>query len=130
MNERLSESEVARALKARMAAAALKHASRVDIRTGTLLEHAGLLKRDDESDISPHLLSMLSSADHALRIKTTGGPILLYKEAENRDQPFALDIRLLFFSTSPETRKRPGITSCHQKTRGALVNLPDPLAQL
>ncbi len=105
MNERLSESEVARALKARMAAAALKHASRVDIRTGTLLEHAGLLKRDDESDISPHLLSMLSSADHALRIKTTGGPILLYKEAENRDQPFALDIRLLFFSTSPETRK-------------------------
>jgi hypothetical protein len=104
MTETPTVREVTRILKARMAAAALRHADKVDVRTGTMLELAGLLKRESESDSDPSFVQIIMNPDHPRRIKTLTGPILLYAESENKDNRFAVDVRELFLSANVETR--------------------------
>lgn len=104
MSDQPTLEDVTRILQARMAAAALRHADKVDVRTGTMLERAGLLKREAEGDSDPELVQILGNKNHARRIQTVAGPILIYADAKNPTQRFAVDVKQLLLSVHAQTR--------------------------
>ncbi len=97
--------QVTRILKARIARSALLHIDKVDIRTGTVLEVAGLFKRNIEAIDDTELTEIILRQSHPRRVRTAAGPTLFYKDAKNEKQQFAVDIRAILLNTDTRLRE-------------------------
>lgn len=97
--------QVAWILKARMARGALLHVDKVDIHTGTVLEVAGLFRRTAEEVGDAELAEIILEKSHPRRVATAGGPTLFYRDAKNKKQQFAVDMRTILLNTDAQLRK-------------------------
>lgn len=97
--------QVTRVLKARIAKSALLHVDKVDVRTGTLLEVAGLFRRTGEGNGDAELMEIVLDKSNPRRVRTAAGPTLFYKDSKNEKQQFAVDMRTIILNTDVHLRE-------------------------
>jgi hypothetical protein len=105
MTEHVSMEQGTRVLKARMAKCALLHFGKADIRTGTVLEVAGLFRRTGAPPQDAELTEIVLDVLHPRRVRTVAGPTLFYKHEENEQQQFAVDMRTILLNSNVRLRE-------------------------
>ena len=99
----MNESSGARSFAVRWASLALRHLEKVDVRTGTALERAGLFQTDSEGEGDETVVGIVTGAMPG-RVSTVPGPTIFYKDPDKDEQQLAIDMPDLLFS--PDVRLR------------------------
>lgn len=84
--------------KSRMVRVALSHLTGMDIRTAVALELSGAVERDHEVKLESNVIEVVGDQSHALRNKTSPGPILFYRNTEQDEHQYALNMTEVLLS--------------------------------
>lgn len=94
-----------RVLKARMAQTACLHMDRVDARTAIILQISGAFKRGvGPASIPEHVLEIVTDATHPLRVASSPGPLIFYRDTTKSNQQYALDTATTVLSDDVDSR--------------------------